>query len=189
MSKIGKKPIKIPENVTIKVNGQIVSVTGPKGVLTQKFRPEINIKHEGKKIIVERKNENPKAKALHGLTRSLLSNMIFGVNQGWSKGLELHGVGYRAKIEADTLVLSLGFSHPVKIKPPPGIHFEISANKIKVFGTDKQLVGQTAANIRKIRKPEPYKGKGIRYIGEIIRKKAGKAGKVGPGAGTGMTGK
>jgi large subunit ribosomal protein L6 len=176
MSRIGKKPIKIAEGVVIKIDGGSVVVEGPKGNLTQTFRPEVAIKIDGANALVERVSESPKAKALHGLYRTLLENMIMGVTAGWNKGLELVGVGYRAALEGTTLVLNVGFSHQVKFPAPTGITFEIFENtKINVKGIDKQLVGETAAQIRRIRPPEPYKGKGIKYIGEVIRRKAGKA--------------
>lgn len=176
MSRIGKKPVKLPEGVSIKIDGSTVNVVGPKGNLTQAFRSEVAIKIDGSNILVERVAETPKAKSLHGLYRTLLENMIMGVTAGWNKGLELVGVGYRAALEGTTLVLNIGFSHQVKFPAPTGITFEVADNtKINVKGIDKQLVGETAAQIRRVRPPEPYKGKGIRYIGEVIRRKAGKA--------------
>ena len=176
MSRIGKKPVKIPSEVTVKVEGNLVSVTGPKGTLFQTFRPEISFKVDGGNVLVDRVSETPKAKSLHGLSRTLLENMIQGTTVGWNKGLELVGVGYRAGLEGTTLVLNVGFSHQVKFPAPDGITFEVVENtKINVKGIDKQLVGETAAQIRRIRPPEPYKGKGIKYIGESIRRKAGKA--------------
>lgn len=179
MSRIGKKPVKISEGVNIQIDGSKVTVTGPKGTLSANFRPEVIVKIEGSNALVERVAETPKAKALHGLTRTLLENMVLGVTSGWNKGLELIGVGYRAALEQNTLVLNVGFSHQVKFPAPEGITFEVSDNtKINIKGIDKQLVGETAAQIRKIRPPEPYKGKGIRYIGEVVRKKAGKAAKA-----------
>ncbi|MBI3888029.1 50S ribosomal protein L6 [Candidatus Microgenomates bacterium] len=179
MSRIGKKPVKIPAGVTVKVEGNVVSATGPKGVLSINVRPEVKISVTDNDVLVERSAETPKAKALHGLTRSLIENIVTGVNLGWNKGLELVGVGYRAEVSGGTLVLNVGFSHQVKFPAPTGITFEVSENtKINVKGTDKQLVGETAAQIRRIRPPEPYKGKGIRYIGELVRRKAGKAAKA-----------
>ncbi|MCL4390383.1 MAG: 50S ribosomal protein L6 [Patescibacteria group bacterium] len=179
MSRIGKKPIKIPEGVKVDVNKTVVTVTGPKGTLSFTFRPEMEIKVEGGNVLVNRVAETPKAKALHGLSRTLAENMIMGVSQGWNKGLELVGVGYRAAVEGTTLVLNVGFSHPVKFPAPAGITFEVTDNtRVNVKGTDKQLVGETAAQIHRIRPPEPYKGKGIKYIGEVIRRKAGKAAKA-----------
>lgn len=184
MSRIGKKPVKIPEGVTINVAGQIVEVTGPKGKLTTEFRREVALKVEGSSIVVDRVGETPKAKSLHGLSRTLVENMVMGVSQGWNKGLELVGVGYRAALEGTTLVLNVGFSHQVKFPAPAGITFEVSDNtKINIKGIDKQLIGETAAQIRRVRPPEPYKGKGIKYVGEVIRRKAGKAAKAVGGAG------
>ncbi len=168
------------------VSEQTVSSSGPKGSLTMKVRPEIKVTVEGTHILVERVAETPKAKALHGLTRTLVENLVMGVDKGWNKGLELVGVGYRASLEGTTLVLNVGFSHQVKFPAPEGITFElIENNRINVRGIDKQLVGETAAQVRRIRPPEPYKGKGIRYIGEVVRKKAGKAAKAAAGAGGG----
>lgn len=184
MSRIGKKPIKIPEGVTVTVSGQDVKVTGPKGTLDLNFRHEIGISVSGNDVIVERNAETPKAKSLHGLTRTLVDNMILGVSKGWNKGLEIVGVGYRAAVEGTNLVLNVGFSHQVKFPAPVGITFEVSENtKVNVKGIDKQLVGETASQIRRIKPPEPYKGKGIRYIGEYVRRKAGKAAKAVGGAG------
>jgi large subunit ribosomal protein L6 len=185
MSRIGKKPVGVPAGVTIKIDGQTVVATGPKGELTLTVRPEIRVKNENNSLVIERVEESPKAKALHGLTRTLVENLIMGVDKGWNKGLELVGVGYRAAVEGTTLVLNVGFSHQVKYPAPQGITFIVTDNtKIDVKGTDKQLVGETAAQIRRIRPPEPYKGKGIRYIGEVVRRKAGKAAKAvgAPGA-------
>lgn len=161
------------------MNGNDFSATGPKGSLIIKLRPEVKVVIAGTNISVERVAETPKAKSLHGLSRTLVENVIMGVSQGWNKGLELVGVGYRANLEGTSLVLNVGFSHSVKVPPPEGIVFEVSDNtKINVRGNDKQLVGETAAQIRRVRPPEPYKGKGIRYIGEAVRKKAGKAAKT-----------
>ncbi len=186
MSRIGKKPIKIPTEVTIAIDRSVVTVSGPRGSLSFDFRPEIKIQLDNGSVTVERVAETPKAKALHGLSRTLVENMVLGVTQGWNKGLELVGVGYRAAIEGTTLVLNVGFSHQVKFPAPDGITFEVTDNtKVNVKGFDKQLVGETAAKIRRIRPPEPYKGKGVRYIGEVIRKKAGKAAKAAGAAGTG----
>jgi large subunit ribosomal protein L6 len=185
MSRIGNKPVEIPEGVTVTVEKNVVTVSGPKGVLSASFRPEVKITVGKTDAVVERVGETPKAKSLHGLSRTLLENMVLGVTQGFCKGLELVGVGYRGQLEGTTLVLSVGFSHPVRFPAPPGITFEVVDNtKINVRGIDKQLVGETAAAVRRIRPPEPYKGKGIRYIGEQIRRKAGKAAKAaGVGAG------
>jgi large subunit ribosomal protein L6 len=179
MSRIGKRPVKIKEGVTVNINGHEVTTVGPKGQLSFTFRPEVKIVQSGSELIVERTGDTPKAKAVHGLTRSLLENMIIGVSEGWNKGIEIVGVGYRASMEGTGLVLNLGFSIPAKFPAPKGITFElIDNNKINIKGIDKQLVGETAAQIRKIRPPEPYKGKGIRYIGEQVRRKAGKTAKA-----------
>lgn len=182
MSKIGDAPVLIPAGVTIEKNGMEIVVNGPKGVLRITADSAINIVIEGDKVIFKRKNDLKKVKALHGLIRSLVANMIKGVTEGWSKDLELVGVGFRAQGAGNKLTLNVGYSHPVEVLAPEGINFEVSDNtKIKVSGIDKQLVGQIAANIKKVRKPDVYKGKGIRYAGEYIRKKLGKAGKVGTG--------
>lgn len=177
------KPVKIPEGVTVKAEGRNVVVTGPKGILNFEFRPEVAVKIEGNNVLVERASDSPKAKALHGLSRTLVENMVQGTSQGWNKGLELVGVGYRAQVSGNSLLLNLGFSHQVTFPAPTGISFEVAENRINVKGTDKQLVGETAAQIRRIRPPEPYKGKGIRYVGEVVRRKAGKAAKAVGGAG------
>lgn len=184
MSRIGKKPVKIPAGVTVQINGQNISASGPKGTMTLDLRPEVKASVNGNDILVERVSETAKAKSLHGLSRTLVENVVMGVSQGWNKGLELVGVGYRAQVSGTDLVLNVGFSHPVKFSAPEGITFEVNDNtKINVKGNDKQLVGETAAQIRRVRPPEPYKGKGIRYVGEVVRKKAGKAAKAAGGAG------
>ena len=178
MSRIGRKPINIPAGVEVKVDGSCVTVKGPKGTLTQKFQPSMNIAVEGAEIVVTRPNDDKENRSLHGLTRTLIHNMIIGVSEGYSKTLELVGVGYRAAVKGNNLELNLGFSHPVIIAKPEGINFECPDQaKIVVSGIDKQQVGQVAADIRKWRKPEPYKGKGIRYQGEHVRRKEGKTGK------------
>lgn len=183
MSRIGKKPVKIPQGVTVKVDGSHVVATGPKGELVLDLRPEVKITVSGNDLLIERVAETNKAKSLHGLSRTLVENLVMGVDKGWNKGLELVGVGYRTALEGTTLVLNVGFSHQVKFPAPEGITFEIMENtKINVKGKDKQLVGEIAAQIRRIRPPEPYKGKGIRYIGEVVRRKAGKAAKAAGGA-------
>lgn len=181
MSRIGKLPIVIPENVQVNIENRRVEVAGPKGSLNQTFRPEVKVKREDGKIIVERTADHKTAKSQHGLVRTLISNMVFGVSQGWSKDLELVGTGYRARMEEPKkLVLQVGYSNPVEFEVPDGLEIAVDGNnKIKISGIDKAQVGQIAAQIRKIRRPEPYKGKGIRYSGEKIRKKAGKAAKVG----------
>ena len=175
MSRVGAKPIKIPEEVTAQIaRGQIV-ISGPKGQLKQKIYQEIEVKISDGQIVITRKSEDKTPKSLHGLTRSLIANMIEGVTKGFLKVLQIEGTGYRTNIEGDSLKLKLGFSHPIVIKPPEGIKFEIEGNNIiKVFGIDKQLVGQVAARIRNVHKPDSYKGKGIRYKDEVVKRKAGK---------------
>lgn len=180
MSRIGRQPIAISESVTVKKDGYNLVIKGPKGTLKWKFRPEIEVKVKGDKILVLRKKNDKLSRSLHGLTRSLVNNLIIGVTEGFSKTLKLVGTGYRVKKEGEKLVLSLGFSHPTVIEPVEGIELRVEGDDtIIVSGIDKALVGQTAAKIRKIRPPEPYKGKGIRYENEEVRKKLGKAGKVG----------
>lgn len=174
MSRIGKKPIQIPEGVEVKVEGQTVTIKGPKGELVRKVRPEIGVAVEDKKVLVTPQKETKETGAFWGLTRALLANMIQGVTVGFQKQLEIEGVGYRANVEGDQLVLSIGFSHPVKIKTPDGIKFLVEKNLITISGIDKELVGQISAEIRQVRPPEPYKGKGIRYRGEQVRRKLGK---------------
>ncbi len=177
MSRIGKKPIEIPKGVEVAIDGSRVRVKGPKGELTQEFRSELSIRQEDGQVVVERPNETASVRALHGLTRALLANMVEGVTSGFRKGLELVGVGYRAEKKGKSLVLTVGYSHPVEIPEPTGITFSTPApTQIVVEGIDKQQVGQLAAEIRSVRPPEPYKGKGIRYQGEQVRRKAGKTG-------------
>lgn len=179
MSRIGNSPIIIPVGVTVEKTGQTINVTGPKGSLSLDADPSMGVEIEGDKVVIKRKNDQKKVKALHGLTRSLVANMVTGVSNLWSKNLELIGVGFRAQASGDKLMLNVGFSHPVEIIAPAGITFEVTDNtKIKVSGADKVLVGQIAANLRKVRPPDVYKGKGIRYEGEYIRKKVGKSAKV-----------
>ncbi len=183
MSRIGNAPIDIPNGVTVTISGNKASVSGPKGVLEMPFRDEVKVEQVGNQIIVKRKKEDKTSKSLHGLYRSNLFNMVKGVTEGWTRNLEMVGVGYRVQGSGDTLTLSVGFSHPVTVKAPEGINFAVSDNtKISVMGIDKILVGQIAANIRDIRPPEVYKGKGIRYAGEQVRRKPGKAGKAVGGA-------
>ncbi|WP_313756265.1 50S ribosomal protein L6 [Tissierella sp.] len=179
MSRIGLKPITIPNGVEIKINdNNLVEVKGPKGQLSENINTDMEIKIEDGVLTVARPTENKKHKSLHGLSRTLISNMIMGVTEGYSKTLEIEGTGYRAAKQGNKLVLTLGYSHPVELEDPKGIEVEVpAANKIIVKGIDKQLVGNYAANIRAFRKPEPYKGKGIKYAGEIIRRKVGKTGK------------
>lgn len=177
MSRIGKKPITIPSGVKIEVSGPEVTVTGPKGSLTQALVPGIKLEIKEGELSVVAENESRKARSYQGLTRSLVANMVQGVSEGIKKVLEINGLGYKAELEGDTLVLNLGYSHPVRFALPDGISAAIEKNTIVTLsGIDKQQVGQVAANIRAIRKPEPYKGKGIRYANEKIRRKAGKAG-------------
>lgn len=182
MSRVGSQPIEIPEGVTVKLKDGDVAVEGPLGKLEQAVPGLIKIEIKEGKVFVFRKKENKMAKSFHGLTRSLIANMIQGVTKGFSKTLELHGTGYRAKLEDKKLILQIGFSHPIVFESPAGIELELKGEKeIKIKGIDKQLVGNTAAVIRAKAPPEPYKGKGIRYQGEIVRKKPGKAAKVGVG--------
>ena len=179
MSRIGRKPIPIPSGVEVTLNGAHVKVKGPKGTLERELVPDITVTREGDDLIVTRPSDERQHRALHGLTRSLVNNMVVGVSDGFTRELEIVGVGYRATAQGPNKIeLALGFSHPVHVDAPDGITFEVPApTRIAVKGYDKELVGQVAANIRKIRKPEPYKGKGIRYAGERILRKAGKAGK------------
>lgn len=178
MSRIGKMPIPVPEKVDVTIDGSTVTAKGPKGELTRSFQPVINITREGDDIVCTPANETREANALWGLTRTLINNMVVGVSEGFSKKLELVGVGYRAALKGKDLEMQLGFSHPVMVEAPEGITFEVpSQTEIIVSGASKETVGQVAANIRKWRKPEPYKGKGIRYEGEHVRRKVGKAGK------------
>ena len=178
MSRIGKQPITVPAGVDVTIDGNTVTVKGPKGELTRSFPEIMIIKREGDDIIVERPDDSREAKSLHGLTRTLVSNMVEGVSTGFKKKLELVGVGYRAALKGTDLEMQLGYSHPVLVKAPEGITFEVpSQTEIIVSGPSKEAVGQVAANIRKWRKPEPYKGKGIRYEGEVVRRKLGKAAK------------
>ena len=178
MSRIGKQPIEIPSGVEVSVDGSRVTVTGPRGTLEQTFHAEVRIVVDDGVVRVERPSDDGFHRALHGLTRTLIFNMVEGVTKGYEKRLEIVGVGYRAALRGQDLELAVGFSHPVPFPSPQGIEFEVPApTRIVIRGNDKQLVGEVAANIRKSRKPEPYKGKGIRYEGEHVRKKAGKAAK------------
>jgi large subunit ribosomal protein L6 len=179
MSRIGKAPITVPAGVDIKVDGRRISVTGPKGTLERQIPGTITVSQDGDTLTVERPNDENKVKAMHGLTRSLVNNMVIGVTEGFKKNLEIVGVGYRAEAQGPgALRLNLGFSHPVDVKAPEGITFEVPVQtQVVVVGIDKEVVGQVAADIRSIRKPEPYKGKGVRYAGERVLRKAGKAGK------------
>ena len=178
MSRIGKKPVQIPAGVEVTVNGKNVAIKGSKGELSYEFHDEINVAVEDNEIVVTRDNDERTARAMHGLTRALIQNMVIGVSEGYSKGLELSGVGYRVQQKGKKLEFSLGFSHPVFVDQPEGIDFEVPDNThIVVKGISKQQVGQVAAEIRRKRPPEPYKGKGIHYVGEHIRRKLGKAAK------------
>ena len=174
MSRIGKQPIKIPEGVDVNIDQDEIKIKGPKGELIQEIPDEIKVETKDNEILVSLKKKTKNSSALWGLLRTLIANMIEGVINGYQKQLEIEGVGYRVVLEGDKLVLSLGFSHPVEVKAPQGIEFKVEKNLITVSGIDKQLVGQIAADIRAKRKPEPYKGKGIHYLGEVIRRKAGK---------------
>ncbi|HMR97404.1 MAG TPA: 50S ribosomal protein L6 [Microthrixaceae bacterium] len=178
MSRIGKAPIAVPSGVTVTLDGQSISVKGPKGELSRSYSELISVRQDGEQLVVERSGDDRDARAQHGLVRSLIQNMVTGVTQGFQKDLEIVGVGYRAQAKGQGLELSLGFSHPVVVDAPDGISFNVpQPTRIEVHGIDKQLVGQVAANIREWRKPEPYKGKGVRYADEHVRRKAGKAGK------------
>jgi large subunit ribosomal protein L6 len=179
MSRIGRNPIPVPSGVTVEVSDRHVRVTGPKGTLERDLPRDITVRQEGDQLLVERPDDERQHRALHGLTRSLVNNMVVGVTTGFTRDLEIVGVGYRAAAtNPGKLDLALGFSHPVSVDAPEGITFETPApTRITVRGIDKEVVGQVAANIRSIRKPEPYKGKGVRYAGEVVRRKAGKAAK------------
>jgi large subunit ribosomal protein L6 len=180
MSRIGRMPIPIPAGVQVDITGSHVAVSGPRGKLERDVAPELRIVHESGEIRVERPNDDKRSRELHGLTRTLLSNMVIGVTDGYRKALEITGVGYRAQLVGNKLQLNLGYSHPIEIDPPAGVSFEVETPiKLAVVGYDKELVGHVAARVRAMRKPEPYKGKGVRYAGEVIRRKAGKAGKIG----------
>jgi len=178
MSRVGKKPIEIPEGVTVTLDNNNVTVKGTKGELTRSFNPDIEIKVEDNVVTVTRPSDSKEHRALHGTTRAVIANMVEGVSKGFERGLELIGVGYRASKQGSKLVLNVGYSHPVEIEPEQGLEVEVPANtRIIVKGTDKERVGALAANIRGVRPPEPYKGKGIRYVGEYVRRKEGKTGK------------
>ena len=177
MSRIGKMPIAIPSGVKIDLDGQHISVEGPKGKLERDIHPDMDVKIEGEELIVNRPGDDSKHAALHGLTRALINNMVIGVTAGFKKDLELVGVGYRAAKQGNNLVLTVGYSHPVEMEPSEGITIDVpTPNRITISGIDKEKVGAFAANVRAVRPPEPYKGKGIKYVGEVIKRKAGKAG-------------
>ena len=179
MSRIGKAPISVPSGVDVTVADRTITVKGPKGTLDRTLPGTITVRQEGAELLVERPDDERQSRAMHGLVRSLVNNMVVGVTDGFTKQLEIIGVGYRATAKGqDTLDLALGFSHSVEVKAPAGVTFDVpSPNRIDVKGSDKELVGQVAADIRKLRKPEPYKGKGVRYLGEHVVRKAGKSGK------------
>ena len=179
MSRVGRMPVEVPGGVQVDIKGSNVHVKGPKGELKRTFSPLIDIKMDGNIITVERKSDAPAERALHGTTRAVLANMVHGVSTGFEVVLEVEGVGYRAEMSGNNLVLHVGYSHPVEMVPPEGISFDADpkTRQIKVMGYNKEVVGQIAANVRNVRPPEPYHGKGIRYAGERIRRKAGKAGK------------
>lgn len=178
MSRIGKLPVHIPDGVEVKVENNLVSAKGPMGSESVQIREEIEVKIDGKEIVLTRKNDDRKSRSLHGLSRTLVQNVVAGVKEGFTKKLEIQGVGYRAQMQGTAINLQLGYSHPIVIEPPQGIKIAVEANtKITVTGSNKQMVGDVAAQIRSKRPPEVYKGKGIRYEGEFVRRKAGKAGK------------
>ena len=180
MSRIGRLPIAVPSGVDVTIDGRRLTVKGPKGTLTRELHPDIAVAREDDRLVVTRPTEQKTHKQLHGLTRTLVNNMVVGVTDGYRKSLEITGVGYRAAKVGEKLQLNLGYSHPIEIEPPKGISFEVeNPTRLAVVGIDKELVGQVAAQVRSTRKPEPYKGKGVRYAGEYIRRKAGKAGKIG----------
>lgn len=177
MSRIGRLPVEIPKGTDVKVEGNVVTVKGPKGELKKEFHKDMKIVVEDGKIFVKRPSDEREHRALHGLTRALIQNMIEGVNKGYEKTLEVQGVGYRVQKQGKKLVLTLGFSHPVEVDEIPGIEYVVDGNKITVKGIDKQLVGQVAAEIRSLKKPDPYLGKGIKYADEVLKLKEGKTGK------------
>ncbi|MCL4561804.1 MAG: 50S ribosomal protein L6 [Chloroflexi bacterium] len=180
MSRIGRMPVVVPQGVNVEIKGTYVKVKGPRGEMERGFSPLISITQEDGTILVQRGSNAPTERALHGTTRAMISNMVTGVSSGFVKTLEIDGVGYRAELAGNNLVLYVGYSHPVTVEPPEGISFEVDTRtrQIRVMGYNKEQIGQVAANIREIRPPEPYKGKGIHYLGEKIRRKAGKAGKA-----------
>ena len=179
MSRVGKVPITIPSGIEVKIEGSRVTVKGPKGELSRDLIPDMKLSLSDGVLTVARPGDQQRHRAAHGLTRTLIQNMVTGVSEGFAKTLELQGVGYRAQMQGTNLVLAVGYSKPVEVPPPPGIEFEVEGtSRVIVRGINKEDVGQTAADVRKVRPPEPYKGKGIRYLGEYVRRKAGKAGKA-----------
>ena len=180
MSRIGRLPIAVPSDVSVAIDGRSITVQGPKGSLHRDLHPDMTVSQEDGTLVVRRPTEQKMHRQLHGLTRTLVANMVTGVSTGYRKGIEITGVGYRAQKIGEKLQLNLGYSHPIEIDPPAGISFEVeNPTRLTVVGIDKELVGQVAARVRATRKPEPYKGKGVRYAGEVVRRKAGKAGKIG----------
>ncbi len=180
MSRIGRLPVKVAAGVTVAVDGRTVKVKGPKGELARTFHPSVEVAREDSALVVRRRDDSQIARAVHGLTRTLLANMVHGVTEGYAKDLEISGTGYRAQLVGKKLQLSLGYSHPIEIDPPAGVSFATETpQKVRVSGIDKEVVGEIAAKIRGLRVPDPYKAKGVKYAGEVIRRKAGKAGKVG----------
>jgi large subunit ribosomal protein L6 len=181
MSRVGKKPVTLPKGVQVDIQGTTVKVKGPKGELSRTFSPEMTIEMDNGQLVIRRPSEERRIRALHGTTRALVQNMVAGVSNGFSKVLQVEGVGYRAEMKGQQLVMALGYSHLVPVDPPPGISFAVDdkTKTITISGIDRELVGQVTADIRAWRPPEPYKGKGLRYLGERVRRKAGKAGKVG----------
>ncbi len=183
MSRIGKLPVELPQGVTAEISGRTIKISGPKGNLSYEFPRQITVEVKENEVLVALKNITKQGSAHFGTTRALIANMVKGVSEGWSKQMELVGTGYRAEVQGKTLVLTVGYSHPVKIEAPEGINFKVEKSIVTIEGIDRELVGQIAANIRFVRPPEPYKGKGIKYIDEVIRRKAGKAAKTVGGAG------
>lgn len=183
MSRIGKKPVVIPAGVQVNLKDHTIEVKGKLGTLNQQIHPAITVKKEGDHVVVERPDDSPSVRALHGLTRALIANMVTGVSTGFKRDLQIEGVGFRGEVQGSQLVLSVGFSHQVRVQAPQGVAFAVdkTGRSVSISGTDKAVVGQVAANVRGVRVPEPYKGKGIRYSDEVVRRKAGKAGKAGAG--------
>lgn len=180
MSRIGRMPIPVPKGVEVKIVGSLVTVRGPRGQASHEVHPDIKVVLEEGQLLVQRPTDQQQHRALHGLTRALLNNIVTGVTEGFRRELEIVGTGYRAEMAGQNMILNLGFSHPVEVTPPPDVTFAVDTRtrRITIEGIDKQIVGQVAAEIRQLRPPEPYKGKGVRYFGEHVRRKAGKAGKV-----------